>query len=385
VIVGEQWSSDAVAPTQAGRLRAPARRVTIASFPPPIPQNPYQRLLYESLAEEDVVLVDSSPLRLGWLLRRRRSVDVLHFHWPEIYYRHRGAASPSAVVLSWLRLALFALRLGAARLLGYSIVWTVHQVSPHESPSPLLDRIGTTLLARSAHLLTANDSWTAAAAAARFGLRRAPAVVPHGSYIGVYPPGRDRSEVRRELGIDEDALVFLSLGNLRKYKGLDLLLAAFGGTVESLPNAVLVVAGLAIDGSEAEAIEAAAAADPRIRPLLGFVPDDRVAELFGAADAAILARTDGGTSGALVLALSQGVPPIASALPTYAALVSSTGAGWLFEHGNPDALEDALLRVASESSAKRAARAAAARAQAETMDWRDSSHALAALIRETRR
>ena len=357
----------------------------IASFPPPIPQNPYQRLLYEGLALEGVTLVDSSPLRVRWLVASRGRVDVLHFHWPEIYYRHRGANTRARVVLSWIRLALFTTRLAAARLLGYRIVWTVHQVSPHESPSPGLDHAGTWMLARMSHLLVANDRVTAVAAASRLGLARMPAVVPHGSYVGVYPPGRPRDEMRRELGIEPGALVFLSLGHLRRYKGLDLLLDAFAATAESVPDAVLVVAGLPVDGSGAAEVAAAAAADARIKPLLGFVPDEGVAELFAAADAAVLPRADGGTSGALVLALSHGVPVVASDLPVYSELVSAAGAGWLFEPGDRAALSAALEEVAAEPVEQLSQRADAARARAKALDWKDSCRAYARLIRELER
>jgi beta-1,4-mannosyltransferase len=363
-------------------FRAPVR---IASFPPPIPQNPYQRLLYDGLAAEGVQLVPSAPLRFRWLLASRRGVDVLHFHWPEIYYRHRGAASRVDVALSWVRLGLFALRLRFARALGYVIVWTVHQVQPHESPSPLLDRVGTRVLARASHLLVANDRATAELASTRFRLRRVPSVVPHGSYVGVYPPGRPRADVRRELGVDPDAFLILSLGHLRRYKGLGLLLDAFAATASLLPDAVLVVAGLSLDAEGAEDLSAAARVDPRIKPLLGFVPDDRVAELFGAADAAVLARSDGGTSGALLLALSHGTPVIAGALPSYRELVSEDGAGWLYEPGDPRALAAAFEQAVAEPPARRAQRAAAASAQAEALRWDDSARLLAQLVREAKR
>ncbi len=370
---------------RGGALSEVRADVRIASFPPPIPQNPYQRLLYDGLEAEGVQLVPSAPLRFRWLLASRRGVDVLHFHWPEIYYRHRGAATRRDVALSWLRLGLFAARLRFARALGYLVVWTVHQVQPHESPSPLLDRLGTRVLARASHLLVANDRSTAALASTRFRLRVAPSVVAHGSYIGVYPPGRPRAVVRRERGIEPDAFVFLSLGHLRRYKGLRLLLDAFTATASVLPGAVLVVAGLSLDAEGAEELEAAAGADPRIKPVLGFVPDDRVAELFGAADAAVLARSDGGTSGALLLALSHGTPVVAAELPSYRELVSEDGAGWLYEPGDSRALAAAFERAAIEPPARRLGRAQAARAQAEALRWEDSAGLLAQLLREARR
>ncbi len=65
----------------------PARRACgIASFPPAIPQNPYQRLLYDHLSMRGLELVDRAELKLPWLWRNRGKVRALHFHWPQSYY-----------------------------------------------------------------------------------------------------------------------------------------------------------------------------------------------------------------------------------------------------------------------------------------------------------
>jgi glycosyltransferase involved in cell wall biosynthesis len=210
-----------------------------------------------------------------------------------------------------------------------------------------------------------------------------PSVIRHGSYIGVYPPGRSRSEVRGDLRIPSDAFVFLSLGHIRRYKGLDLLMSAFAATAEALPDAVLVVAGLPIDRTVADEVRAAAETDRRIRALPEFVPDDQVAELFEAADASVLTRADGGTSGALVLALSHGVPIVAPAAPAYEDLVGDD-AGWLFEEGDADALSKALVRAADESREQHEFRAHAALAHGEELSWDDSCLEFAALLRALR-
>jgi len=110
-----------------------------------------------------------------------------------------------------------------------------------------------------------------------------------------------------------------------------------------------------------------------------------VAELFAAADAAVLPRADGGTSGALVLALSHGVPVVASDLPVYSELVSAAGAGWLFEPGDRAALSAALEDVAAEPVERLSQRADAARARAKALDWKDSCRAYARLLRELER
>jgi glycosyltransferase involved in cell wall biosynthesis len=355
-------------------------RLRIASFPPPIAQNPYQRLLYDGLAHEGIELHRGNSLKLGWLVRTRRSIQILHFHWPEGYYRHGDGVSALERILSWPRLALFAVRIAAAQALGYRIVWTLHQVSPHESSSRRLDRLGTRLLARASRLLVAHDEDTAARGRAAFSLPVA--VVPHGSYVGVYPRRRPRAAVRRELGLAEDGVVFLSFGHLRAYKELDLLLAAFMATRESCPTAMLVVAGMPLDADSGPSLTQAAAADPRIRPLGHFVPDDEVADLFAAADVAVLPRGDGGTSGSLVLALSLGLPVIAAARPAYADMVEG-GPGWLFTQGDAGSLRDALEDAAGASEEARGLRGAAASRRAEALRWDDSCRKLASLLRKT--
>lgn len=361
-------------------VRDAGEPLRIASLPPPIPQNPYQRLLYDGLAREGAVLVESRNLALGWLLLSRRRIDVLHFHWPEVYYRHHGASTPAALALSWLRLGLFALRLLVARAAGYIVVWTVHQVRPHESPSPLLDRAGTFLLARAAHLLVAHDPSTADQAAEAFGSSRRPSLVAHGSYVGVYPAGRGRAEVRAELGLPGDAFVLLSFGHLRRYKGLDLLLEAFASTAGSLTDARLVLAGLAVDGEEGEAVTSAATRDARVVPLLGFVPDERVAELFGAADVVVLPRGDGGTSGALILALSLGRPVVAADVPAYADLLGDLPAGYLFAPGDAKALAEAIRRAAESPPGELRAKGDEALRRAGLLRWEESCRTLAELL-----
>src|SRR5205823_6689156 len=109
-------------------------------------------------------------------------------------------------------------------------------------------------------------------------------------------------------------------------------LDAFGAA--ELPDAALVVAGMPLDTASTKLLNDAAAAEPRIRLVLRFVPDEAVAELFAAADAAVLARGDGGTSGALILAISLGLPAVAAATPTYRELLNEGSAGWFFAPGD---------------------------------------------------
>jgi beta-1,4-mannosyltransferase len=318
-------------------------RVQIACFPPLLRENPYQRILYESLEPLGFDVLPSAPLKLGWLLRSRRQIDILHLHWPESYYRSSGQFAPA---FATLRVGLFAFRLVVARILGFTIVWTVHQVLPHEDAGAI-DRLAARMIAFFANLLFVHDELTRQRVEAELGagaLRKVK-VVPHAAYLGAYPEGRSREIVRADLGIPDGRFVFLVFGHVRRYKMLGPALNAFRSAPDL--DAALVVAGLPVDTESAAEVRDAAARDSRIVPFLEFIPDECVSELFAAADACIMARIDGGTSGALVLALSLGVPTVIPSVAPWKDMVGE--AGWTYRAGDQSSLGEALARAAVSS------------------------------------
>lgn len=354
-------SLDRAAASEAA-LGAP--RTRIASLPPVLEANPYQRLLYAELARAGLELEPRSPLKLSWLWRRRRTVGILHFHWPEAYYRY-GHRRRDAL-RSWPLLALFAVRLAVAKTLGYRIAWTIHQVRPHESANRAVDRLGSRVLAACSDVLIAHDAATAREAQEAFGRHASKVeVIPHGSYVGVYPAGRPRAQVRAELDVAPDSFTFLCFGDLRAYKEVELLLDAFAAA--DLPDATLVLAG----GARSERLARLARdaeRDPRVCTRLGFVPETGVAELFAACDAAVLPRGDGGTSGSLILALSLGLPVVAARTRSYVELTEGEASGWLFTPGDRDSLRVALEAAAVDPEDARR-RGANALQRAEQLAW----------------
>jgi beta-1,4-mannosyltransferase len=332
-------------------------RLRVAPLPGRVREAPYLRLLHQALARRGIETLELPSARAAVASRP----DVLHLHWLE-YLARAESGGP----LAWLRAHLRGLALmralHALRRRGTRIVWTVHNLRPHEPRHPRLERLLARFVLRRADRVIAHSRFAARRVAELYGdgADRVE-VIPHGHFIGFYPPPqRSRDEVRDALRIPRDAFVYLLFGQLRRYKGVPAAIAAF----RRLPyaDARLVVAGAVRDPALEREIAAAAAGDGRVRQLLGHVPDERVAELHEAADAALIPYGEVFSSGALLLALSLGLPAVAPA----------EGTGELAE---PPALEpfsgergltDAMEAIRWGDAARRRD---AARRSAERFSW----------------
>lgn len=362
-------------------MSAGDRGRTILSLPPPLHQNPYQRLLYAELETHGFVVAPRAKLRIAWLWSHRDEVGVLHFHWPQSYYRFDHGPALLQLPLSWLRLLLFAVRLATARLLGYRIVWTVHQVLPHERRPALGDDVAARILGRSSHALIVHDEHTRDAAARILGRAALDRVfrIPHGSYDGAYLPTRSRADMQRSLDIEPDAFVLLCFGELRPYKQIPVLFEALRLVPRS--NLVLLVAGRPQDPEIERLALLAATEDARVKLLLEFLPDESVADVFLASDVMVLPRGDGGSSGSLVLALSLATPVICADRPAYRELTSHGDAAWYFAPGDACSLAAAIEEAAVASCAEIERKRAAAREKSASLGWASLAEQTASVLR----
>jgi beta-1,4-mannosyltransferase len=336
----------------------------VAAFPAPAGTNPYGRLLQAELARLDVELVEAATLDARWVRGPGATLDAIHLHWLEYLY--------GGDTLRAHRRAVRLVRaLHAARGAGVRVVWTVHNLRPHEARRPWLDRVTAATAARCADALVVHSEH--AAVRVREHLRPAApiAVLPHPNYLGAYPPARGtREQERARLGVPQDAFVYLVFGHVRRYKRVPEVVRAFRAAADA--TARLVVAGGVLDERLRAEIEAARGGDLRVLLRLAPVPDDEVPGLHAAADAAVLHYRDVFSSGALLLALSFGLPVAGPRATTVTELCGHEAA---VAYG-PGGLERALGEL---RRGDRAARRAAALAVARTYDWRSYAEGIVAL------
>lgn len=319
--------------------------------------NPYGELLCRALERLGIAVEFSVTFDEPYLEANRGRIDVLHFNWPHyIYYDDDGGKMRA-------RMERFVARLELARRLGYKLVWTAHNVYPHNRRHQPIDHDCRLALCRLATAVIAHCEVARDEVARRFGRPDRVFVIPHGNFIGVYARFGSRAAARAHLGVPERAFGYAFFGGLMPYKGIEGLVDAF----QALPDgdAWLLGAG----GGKPEYLQRLTrriAGEPRI-VLRAFprAPNEEIAAVLDAADVVALPFAATLTSGTVMLALSWPRPVVVPALGCLPTTVAP-GGGILYDPAAPEALGRALCEA---RGLDRAAAERAALAGVERFDW----------------
>jgi glycosyltransferase involved in cell wall biosynthesis len=351
--------------------RAP---LIVYPLPPVLPGNPYLDLLYQPIAALGIHIRRDRPRHALPALLARRGPRIVHVHFFDELTQRPSAWATAARSMSFLAL------LRALRAAGIRLVWTAHNIEPHERfHAGWSDRVYRAV-ARASDVTITHSEAARAQIQARYAPRRT-VVVPLGHYVGVYGPARDRAESRRVLGLPNDGHVTLCSGALRRYKNIEGLIDAFA----ALPLAqrgTLLVAGRARDRVYALELRQRASAVAGVRLDERYIPDAELPFYLGAADLVALPYHKMLTSAMLMLALSYARPVLAPALGPVAELISDGHEGLLYAPGAPAALTETLARALTSDLDTMAERAFA---RALTFDWNSIARATSEIYNDVAR
>ena len=286
--------------------------------------NPYTRLLYERVEAHDVVVDDFTGGRA-----LRNGYDLWHLHWPDDFLSKPSPWSALFYVVAELILIFLA------RQRGTKIVWTVHDLGPHESPHPWLEALFWPLFVPMVDGFITLSEHARREALARFPhLRTLPgAVIPHGHYRPAYPVPASRAAARTEWELPENAVVAAFVGRIRPYKNVDRLIQTFR-KFESR-DARLLVTGNPVNDGLASDLRAAAKGDNRIHLDLRFIPEEEISSVLAAADLVVLPYDHIMHSGSALLSLSFHRPVLVPARGAMKELQSDVGPKWVFTYDPP--------------------------------------------------
>ncbi|MAG31026.1 MAG: hypothetical protein CL908_09070 [Deltaproteobacteria bacterium] len=335
---------------------APTSGVTVLSVPSPLPENPYQRLLYGALDRSGARIVTESAL-----LKPDDSPRILHVHWMWL---------KDGRMRRFVRSRRFRRTIGRARSLGWRIVWTAHNVLPHEHRADDV-RLREHLVANCDGIIVHTEA-TRDAVMETFDPACPVSVIPHGHYRDAYAAPPTRAEARSALRLP-DRPVILFFGQIQPYKGVDDLIGAFRRT--SI-DATLLVCGTPRTPDGGDRLRELARGDDRIRLDLRYIPDDETPRVFAAADRVALPFRQITTSGSVILALSFDRPVV---IPSFQPLLEVCGPDAAEVYQGPDDLGPALERALAADAAHSEA---AARALCDDLGWEPIADATIAFFRQ---
>jgi glycosyltransferase involved in cell wall biosynthesis len=174
---------------------------------------------------------------------------------------------------------------------------------------------------------------------------------------------------------------FLYIGRLKRYKGIDTAIRAVAIANERGCPLTLVVAGTGDDRRRLEALVRDLRVADRVR-FAGFVDEDEKRRLYRRAWAVVLPSAKEGWGLTNLEAAACGTPAIGADRPGVRETVRHEETGLLVPYGDPDALANALVRMASDPGLV-ARYGAAARRFATSLPWDKTARATEAHLLAT--
>ncbi len=293
--------------------------------------NPYQDALGKSLESLDIKLrKDKFNSIFRDIIFCRYKVDILHLHWLPPFKRNS-------------KTILFLFKLCILRIIGIKLVWTVHNLRPHESVSLKSDWLIAKFVTALANAIIVHGSTAKEEVVSAFNLKNNKKifVIPHGNFIDQYKNTVDSTSARARLNIADSKLVLLFLGKIRPYKGVLQLIDAFKTLKADELNVELIIAGSPSNDDFSNTLKLKIAGVKGIRYKPGFVPQNEIQLYMNACDVAVFPYQQILTSGSVILAMSFARACVAPKLGCIRDILDDKGA-FLYDPQEKNALLNAL-------------------------------------------
>ncbi|KUM35551.1 hypothetical protein AR689_16180 [Arthrobacter sp. EpRS71] len=269
-------------------------------------------MIYKSFAANNITTVPLiKPLFFDQLTQLNSQVEgvLLHLHWNSFIL---SAAVDRADAVK--RLNSFKKRLLSFKREGGRVMWTVHNILPHDAKYLDLEIDLQQFIADNSDLIHTMSEHTSKAVEDVLTLDESKLLVsPHPSYLGAYEDYTNRDEARITLGLDPDEVVYVILGALKAYKGIGEFIDGFDAACAgSTLRRRLIIAGEP-DGSDIiSALVSRSNLHPNILIDARKIPYNLVQLYMRSADILAVPYHRALNSGSALLGPSFGLPVISS-------------------------------------------------------------------------
>jgi len=262
---------------------------------------------------------------------------ILQYYWKLLIYTLK--TKNEVFHIQWLRFNLFegVILNIIFKFFRKKIIYTAHNVLPHMENN-LINRLIFFLIYNIADVIIVHTEFIKKRIVNEFKVRKNKIkVVKHGVYKIVDTPLLTKQKAREKLELKTDDKVILFFGNIKRYKGLDILISAFSIYRKNLNNLKLIIAGRVNNEDykyEIEHFLSHSELKESVITKFRYIAEEEVEILFKAIDVVVLPYLEGSQSGVLFLSYAYGKPVIASNIGAFPDDIVVGKTGYIFKVGN---------------------------------------------------
>lgn len=321
------------------------KKAQIFFYPDYRKSNTYQHLLYSHLPGRYFC----SPGKIEDALQTLKDTAdtvIFHLHWTQhILVRAKSPMEAEVWKSKYLQKIFEFISLGG------SLIWTIHNALPHNCKYIKQEVSLRNVLVEAANKIHIHSKASILEIQKHINLPLDKVQIsPHGNYVGVYPNKVDRATARKHFGFSPEETVFLFLGQIRYYKGIDILMEAFAKVNQIYPKTSLVIAGKPLDPIDKSVLNFYPDVLNSILLVERYIPGEELQLYFNCADIVVLPYRKILTSGSVILALSFGRPVIAPRCGMIEEVIQDGCNGFTYEPERIDLLTQVMSQVVNLKS-----------------------------------
>ena len=288
-------------------------KINVLMVPDFLKKNFYQKLLKDALFRINIKLELPKYKTLFFPIFRNLIYyknKIIHIHWIHEY----AGFHEKNIFYIFLKSFIFIFDIFLSKLfLRSKIIWTMHNLYSHDSKHLFIEKIIRKLFLRFVNECIVHCNYAKILLIHEFHYNpQKISIIPHGNYLDCYENNISKKEARKFLNLNDDDFIFLNFGQIKYYKGIDLLIEVFKNYKNFLGVKLLIVGN-----TEINLLKELKNKCKNLNNIIfnsKFIKDEDIQIYFNAADIIILPYRKILTSGAVYLAMSFAKPIIAPKL-----------------------------------------------------------------------
>lgn len=268
--------------------------------------------------------------------------DIVHINWPETLYKWQASFNKNTDIVGFIdeRLDFFKKN-------GSTIIYTIHNVEPHEIEKKYEQKVYNLIISKSdVFIHHGKRSIELLNQVYPDSVKKINVVAQHGDYLSVYEK-RDKKLLRKKYKIPRNSFVILNFGNQRPYKGEKFIDEIFKKL--NLGGKYLITAGNFHYDRRSYIKLCFSRLKKRFRcitlnnihRMYRRITEDEVKDLFNLADLLVLGHQKGLSTGLIPLAATFSLPVVFPQLGNF----KEQAEDWSDYFYKPENLQDAIFTI----------------------------------------